>query len=75
MGRLAEARGGEETGAHQPPLLRNQVIPEQHRGIRKPYLDTYFCWYEILYNFDPDMACFKEMGLGDIQQKKTEINT
>lgn len=46
----------------------------KHHGIHKPYLDTYLCWYEILYNSDPDMPDFEEMVLGDILQKRTEIN-
>lgn len=47
----------------------------KHRGIHKAYLDSYLCWYEIMYNHEPKMTEFEDMVLGDVLQKKTAINT
>jgi transposase-like protein len=47
----------------------------KHHGIRKANLDSYLCWYEILFNLDPSEGEFENMVLGSILQKKTGINT
>lgn len=47
----------------------------KHHGIRKANLDSYLCWYEILFNLDPSETEFESLVLGSILQKKTGINT